>query len=141
MAAVLPRHSLTTEVIGEKGHMRLQSETGKSKASGLLWLLLFVILGWATWNIAPVYFANWTFKDKMRDLAHAHPSIRPDAVIHADLMKEARDRGIADYLGSCDIKSTESSRRIICEYTREVQVLPGIKHRFHFRNDVNERYF
>jgi hypothetical protein len=121
--------------------MQRQSESGKAKVTSFLWLFLFLMLGYATWNVAPVYFANWTFKDKMRDVAHRHPKMHPDASIHAELMKEARDRGLADYLPSCEIKSTEANRRIICEYEREVNVLPGFKHRFHFLNDVTERYF
>jgi hypothetical protein len=120
--------------------MRTRSETGEGKLSGLIWLVAFGALGYAAWNVAPVYFANYSLQDKMIEVARLNRSLNPDEKIVDILMKEIRELDLAPYVQRTDLKilTEEHRRRIWAEYDREAQVLPGWRKNFHFKVEADQ---
>jgi hypothetical protein len=85
--------------------------------------------------VAPVYFADYDFRDKVNEIARTPRYRAPsDDRIMEMLMKEVRERRLDSYVrpGSFQIITTETSRRIHYRYEREAQVLPGWKKVFRF---------
>ncbi len=120
--------------------MRRNSEIGEGKFGTIVGLLVMAAIGLALWNVIPVYFANYSFSDKMTELARVMRHNNPDEEIMRKLMQEARDLRIEEYVTpqNCKIDTGQYNRKITCEYERLVEVIPGYKHRFHFKNDVNQ---
>ena len=120
--------------------MRRNGEIGEGKFGTIVGLLVMAAIGLALWNVIPVYFANYSFSDKMTELARAMKYSHPDDEIMRKLMLEARALRIEDYVTpqNCKIDTGEHNRKITCEYVRTVEVVPGYKHRFHFKNEVNQ---
>lgn len=115
-------------------------ERGEGKLAGLFWLVGFVAVTYALWNVVPVYMANFAFKDKMNEIARAPRGMVSDDAIREQLWKEVKERRLDAYIQrSCFRVSTlETSRRITCAYERTEQVLPGLNWTFHFSNDVDQ---
>ena len=111
-----------------------RDEHGKSTVSGFLWLLVLGATLYAAWNVGPAYFANFMMQDKMIELARVGRSTNPDSKIRDGLMKEVNDQGLAAYINRADfvITTSETSRRIVVEYDREVKILPGFSKVIHF---------
>ena len=120
--------------------MRQTSERGEGRLSGLLWLVGFAALAYASWNLFPVYFANYSLQDKMIEVARLGRSMNPDEKILDILMKEVRELDLSPYVQRSDfrIQSEEQRRRIGVEYDREAMVLPGWKKDFHFNIEVDQ---
>jgi len=120
--------------------MRLRTEKGEGRISGLLWLVGFAALAYAGWNLFPVYFANYSLQDKMIEVARLNRSMNPDEKIVDMLMKEVRELDLSPYVERSDfrIMSEEQRRRISVEYDRDSMVLPGWRKNFHFRIDVDQ---
>lgn len=116
------------------------SESGKGNIGNIVGLLLLAAVGYAAWNVGPVYMSNYNFADKMRDIARTPRYRGNDDRVMDLLMKEASEQRIQAYLprGQCKIETQESYRRIRCEYSREVEILPGWKKVFRFDNKVDQ---
>jgi len=113
----------------------MTSERGEGKLGGLITLALFAALGWAAWNVAPVYFAEYDFRDKVNEIARTPRYRAPsDERIMDLLMKEVRERRLDPYVkpSNFQIITSDTSRRIKYRYDREAQVLPGWKKIFTF---------
>jgi hypothetical protein len=56
------------------------------------------------------------------------------------LMKEVRERGLDGEVKRTNftILTQEFGRRITCQYDRTVEVLPGWKHTFRFKNEASQ---
>jgi hypothetical protein len=56
------------------------------------------------------------------------------------LEKEARALKIEDYINprTCKIATMDYRRKINCDYDRTVQVIPGFKYTFKFRNEADQ---
>jgi hypothetical protein len=120
--------------------MRLRSEKGEGRLSSLIWLLVLVGFGWATWHVGPVYFAGYSLVDKMNEMARAPKYNHPDDKILDKLMVEVRERRLDPYItrSSFKVNTYENSRRISVEYDVPIDVLPGYKRTFHFKHDVDQ---
>jgi hypothetical protein len=120
--------------------LRSESERGEGRLGTIIWLLILGGLAYAAWNLFPVYYGNYNFADKMNELARAPKYSHPDDRIDAELIKAAQENHLEQYIAprSCKISTLEVRRTIVCEYERTVQVLPGFKKKFHFRNEVDQ---
>jgi hypothetical protein len=120
--------------------MQSRNQRGEGKLGGLIFLALLIAMAYAAWNVAPAYLAHYDFVDKVNEICRTPRYRAPDddRIIEM-LMKEVRNRRLDDWIkpGSFRISTTETSRRIILRYEREVQVLPGWKKRlkFDFQSD------
>jgi hypothetical protein len=116
------------------------NERGEGRLASLFWLAVLVAVGYALWNVVPVYLDNYSFKDKMNEIARSPRGTVTDDAIREMLAKEVRERRLDPYIQrSCFRVSTlETSRRISCSYERTEQVLPGFNWTFHFDNDVDQ---
>ena len=120
--------------------MRLRSEKGEGRLSSIIWLLVLVGFGWATWHVGPVYFAGYSLSDKMNEMARAPKYNHPDEKIMDMLMKEVRERRLDMYItrNAFKVQTFENSRRISVEYDVPLEVLPGYKRTFHFRHEADQ---
>ncbi|HSB61210.1 MAG TPA: hypothetical protein VLI67_05795 [Vicinamibacteria bacterium] len=120
--------------------MRPVNQRGEGRGGALVSLALFVAVGYAGWNVIPVYWAHYDFVDKVNEICRTPIyKARTDEVILEMLMREVRNRRLDDWIkrGSFKISTTETSRRIVLAYEREVLVLPGWKRvlKFDFTSD------
>ena len=118
----------------------MNAESGEGKLGTIIMLALMAAIGMACWNIIPVYFANSSFTDKMIEMSRRPRHNNADEEIMRQLEKEARRLKIEDYINTrtCKIATLDFRRRINCDYDRTVQVLPGIKYTFQFRNEADQ---
>jgi hypothetical protein len=118
--------------------MRRSNETGEGKFGTIVGLVVMAAVLLAGWNVIPVYYANYSFTDKMTELCRVARYNNPDEEIMRKLQREARDLKIEDYINTqtCKITTRDHDRKIVCEYSRTVDVVPGYKHTFHFKNEV-----
>jgi hypothetical protein len=120
--------------------MQSRNQKGEGRMGGLIFLALLVAMAYAAWNVAPAYLAHYDFVDKVNEICRTPKYKAPDDDrIMEMLLKEVRNRRLDEWIkpGSFRISTTETSRRIILRYEREVQVLPGWKKRlkFDFQSD------
>jgi hypothetical protein len=118
----------------------MSAERGEGRLGGIIMLLLMAAIALACWNIIPVYFANSSFYDKMIELSRRPKYNNPDDEIMRQLEKEARNLKIEDYINTrtCRIQTMDFRRKINCDYDRTVQVIPGFKYTFKFRNEADQ---
>ena len=116
------------------------SERGEGKLSGFIWLVVLITVAYAAWNVAPVYFENYSLKDKMNEIARAPRGTNSDEKIVDQLMRYVRENRLdADIQrGSVKISTVETSRRINCDYARSGEVLPGWTKTFTFSNQADQ---
>jgi hypothetical protein len=120
--------------------LRFGNERGEGRLGNIIGLLIFAAVFYAGWNLIPVYFSNYNFADKATELARAPKYSHPDDRIEAELIKAAQENHLEQFIGpkTCKINTLEVRRVITCEYDRTVQVLPGVKHKFHFKTEADQ---
>src|SRR5688572_32661376 len=114
--------------------MRSNGERGEGKLGSIIGFIVFVAVCLAAWNVLPLFIADYTFADKLNELARLNRYQHKEERILDEVMKEAGRQRIDLYMGreDCRITTHETSRVIECSYQREVEVLPGWKHTFKF---------
>jgi len=120
--------------------MRKRREQGEGKLGAIIWLAIFATVLYAGWNVGPVYIGNYALNDKMNEIARSPRGMVKDDKILDLLMKYVREERLSDYINRSQFKisTMETNRRISCEYERTVEILPGWKHRFVFRNQADQ---
>jgi hypothetical protein len=120
--------------------LRSGNERGEGQLGNILGLLIFAGVFYAGWNLVPAYFSNYNFADKVTELARAPKYSHPDERIESELVKAAQENHLEQFIGvkTCKINTLEVRRVITCEYDRTVQVLPGLKHKFHFKTEADQ---
>jgi len=120
--------------------MRLRSEKGEGRLSSLIWLVVLIGFGWATWHVGPIYFSGYNLVDKMNEMARATKYNHSDEKILDTLMKEVREQRLELWITRSQFKvnTYENSRRIGVEYDVPIEVLPGYTRTFHFKHDVDQ---
>ena len=116
------------------------TERGEGKLGGIIGLIVFGAAALALWNVAPIYIADYTFADKLNELARMNRFQHKDDRIMDLVMKEASKQRIDVYLprSGCKIMTRETSRTIDCAYEREVEVLPGWRKTFKFTPSADQ---
>jgi hypothetical protein len=119
--------------------MRDGHERGEGRLGTLVGLVLFAAVVLAIWNIGPVFWADYNFKDKLNEFARIGRH-RSDEEILRMIMREVSENKLEGYINSrtCKITTLETRRTIVCEYDRTVDILPGFRHTFHFRDDADQ---
>ena len=119
---------------------RRGSERGEGKLGSLIWLVVVVAVIFAGWRLIPVYVAQYTFADKVVELARAPKYSHPDDRITQEIIKAAQENKLEAYVNerTCKINTLEVRRTIVCEYERTVEILPGFKKKFHFKNEADQ---
>ena len=120
--------------------MQVRHERGEGKFGTIMGLVVVAAALLAGWNVIPVYYANYSLMDKMTELARLQKYNHPDEEIMRKLQIEARDLRIDEFINTntCKVATREHSRRITCEYARTIEVVPGYKHTFHFKNEADQ---
>jgi hypothetical protein len=120
--------------------LRSGNERGEGRLGSVIWLLIVAGVLYAGWNLVPVFFSNYNFGDKVTELARAPKYSHPDDRIESELIKAAQENHLEQFIGpkTCVINTLEVRRTIVCEYDRTVQVLPGVKHKFHFKSEADQ---
>ncbi len=120
--------------------LRSRTEIGEGRLGTIIWLVIIAGAAYAAWQLIPVFFNNYAFSDKMNELARAPKYSHPDERITTELIRAAQDNHLEAYINTqtCKINTLEVRRTIVCEYDRTVEILPGIRHKFHFRNSVDQ---
>ena len=120
--------------------MPMSSERGEGKLGSLFGLALFAAAALAVWNAAPVYIDDFALKDKMNEIARAPRGTNNDEKVLDNLMRYVREERMDSFIprGAFKISTLETSRRIVVDYHREAQILPGWKHTFNFHNQVDQ---
>ncbi len=103
--------------------------------STIITLIVVIAFAYAAWNVAPVYMDHYSFVDKVNEICRTPRYRAPtDEKIMELLMKQVRERRIDSWIRPQNFKisTTDTNRRIILNYEREAQVLPGWKKVFKF---------
>jgi hypothetical protein len=120
--------------------LRSGNERGEGRLGSIIGLLILVGVIYAAWNLIPAFFNNYNFADKVTELARAPKYSHPDDRIETELIKAAQENHLEQFIGprTCKINTLEIRRTIVCEYDRTVEVLPGVKHKFHFKSEADQ---
>jgi hypothetical protein len=122
--------------------MRRLSEKGEGKLGGLIVLVAILALALAAWNVAPAYYDNYDFQDKIKEICRT-PKFRlrgGDEGIMKLLMDEVQRRRLGQWIGpeSFTVRTTDTARQIQLYYEREIEILPGWKRTFKFEFTADE---
>lgn len=119
--------------------MRSGNERGEGRLGTIVGLVLFVGVILAIWNLAPVFWADYNFKDKLNEIARVGRH-RSDEDVMRMIMHEVSENKLEAYINSrtCKINTLETRRTIRCEYNRTVQILPGFNHTFNFKDEADQ---
>ena len=119
--------------------MRAGNEKGEGRMGTLVGLLFFVAVVLAIWNLAPPFWADYNFKDKLNEFARVGRHKSDDEILRM-IMREVSDNHLEGYItgNTCKINTMETRRVIRCEYDRTVDILPGFKHTFHFKDEADQ---
>jgi hypothetical protein len=120
--------------------LRRGNETGAGKLGTLIWLVIVIGVLYAGWNVIPVYVSNYSFADKVTELARAPKYSHPDERITSELIKAGQENHLEAYINerTCKINTLEVRRVIECNYDRVVEILPGFKYTIHFKNQADQ---
>lgn len=118
----------------------MDQERGEVRISSLIMLLIVIAAGLAAWNVIPIYYANYSFSDKMVELCRRPKYNNSDEEIMRALEKEARILKLEDFINvrTCKVQTMDFRRKINCDYDRTAQIIPGWKYTFQFRNEADQ---
>jgi hypothetical protein len=119
--------------------MRAGTERGEGKLGTIVGLVFFVAVVLAIWNLAPVFWADYNFKDKLNEIARVGRHKSDDDIMRM-IMHEVSDNKLETYIktATCKINTLETRRTIKCDYYRTVEILPGFSHTFHFTDEADQ---
>ena len=119
--------------------MRAGHESGEGRMGTIVGLVLFVGVVLAIWNLGPVFWADYNFKDKLNEIARVGRHRSDDDVLRM-IMHEVSDNKLEGFITgrTCKINTLETRRTILCEYDRTVEILPGFRHTFHFKDEADQ---
>jgi len=122
--------------------MTRTTERGEGKFGGLILLVLMVTLGYAAWNVVPVYYEHYDLLDKVNEICRAprHVTREGDKTVMRMLLDEVHKRRLDAWIGpeSFSITTTDHDRQIQLYYEREAVVLPGWKKTFKFQYTADQ---
>jgi hypothetical protein len=117
-----------------------RGEQGKGALGSIVGLVVFLAILYAIFHVGPPFVTDYSFKDKLNEMARLNRGQYPDEKIMDMILKEIRDRQLDDVIQKSQVKihTVETSRRIIVEYDQNVKILPGWERVFHFVDDVDQ---
>ena len=121
--------------------MQSSRETGEGRMGSIFGFIVLAAVAMAAWHVVPAFVADYTFADKLHEVARLNRYMYNDDRIMELVMKEASRQRVDVYLGGrqgCKIMTRETSRTIDCKYQREIEILPGWKHTFQFTPSADQ---
>ena len=120
--------------------MQSRSETGEGKMGSIFGFIVLAAVAMAAWHVVPAFVADYTFADKLHEVARLNRYMYPDDKIMDLVNKEAGRQRLDVYLGrdGCKIVTRETSRTIECKYQRTIEILPSWKHTFKFTPSADQ---
>ena len=120
--------------------MQSSSERGEGRIGSIVGFIVLAAVALAAWHVVPAFVADYSFADKMHEIARLNRYQYNDETIMGLVMKEAGRQRLDTYLGrdGCKIMTRETSRTIDCKYQREIEILPGFKHVFKFTPSADQ---
>jgi hypothetical protein len=121
--------------------MQSSRETGEGRIGSIFGFIVLAAVAMAAWHVVPAFVADYTFADKLHEVARLNRYMYNDDRIMELVMKEASRQRVDVYLGGrqgCKILTRETSRTIDCKYQREIEILPGWKHTFQFTPSADQ---
>jgi hypothetical protein len=114
--------------------MRTSSERGEGRLSNIVALVIFAGVIYASWNLIPVYYSNYSFSDRVNEIARLPKYNNPDEAILQKLMKESQQYDLEDFISprTCTVVTQDFRRKIQCGYERRVKILPGLTRTLRF---------
>ena len=114
--------------------MQSSSERGEGRLGSIFGFIVLIAVAVAAYHVLPLFVADYTFADKLHEVARLNRYQYNDERIMDMVAKEASRQRVDVYLGrdGCKIMTRETSRTIDCKYQREIEILPGFKHVFKF---------
>jgi hypothetical protein len=115
------------------------TERGEGRLGTIVGLVLFLAVVLAIWNLAPVFWADYNFSDKLNEIARIGRHKSDDELMRM-IMREVSENKLENYIktATCKITTMDTRRTIRCEYHRTVQILPGFNHTFHFKDEADQ---
>jgi hypothetical protein len=115
-------------------------QEGGARLSSFVWLVIFAGIVYAGVNLVPVFYANYSFADRLTEVTRTFKFKANDDQLRDMLIVAARETGLEDYIerNSCQISTMENRRIITCHYEREANILPGFSHLFVFDLKADE---
>jgi hypothetical protein len=109
-------------------------QEGGARLSTFIWLIIFAVVVYVAFNIVPVYYANYSFDDRLLEITRTFRFKANDDQLLDMIVKAARETGLDGYITrtSCRVVTDTNRRIITCHYTREANILPGFPHLFVF---------
>lgn len=119
--------------------MSAGTEKGEGRLGSIVGLVFFLAVILAIWNVGPVFWADYNFADKLNEIARVGRHKSDDDIVHM-IMHEVSENRLEGFITpqTCKITTMETRRTIRCEYNRTVEILPGFKHTFHFKDDADQ---
>ena len=120
--------------------MKRRSERGEGQLSTILWLAVILALGFAAFNVGPVYFANYALNDKLAEIGRLPRGQASDEKIYDMIAKYLREENLTPYLNRANftITTMEGHRIITCNYSRTAEILPGWSKTFVFSDKADQ---
>ena len=120
--------------------MHSSSERGEGRLGSIVGFVVFAAVALAAWHVVPAFVADYTFADKLHEVARMNRYQFSDEHIMGLVYKEASRQRIDVYLGrdGCKIMTRETSRTIDCKYQRTIEILPSWKHTFVFTPSADQ---
>ena len=81
--------------------MGRKGERGEGKLGGLIFLAVLAVAGLAAWNVGPVYFDQYDFVDKVKEICRTpkYKARKGDETIREMLMTEVSKRRLGTWIG------------------------------------------
>jgi hypothetical protein len=120
--------------------MQSSSEAGEGRIGSIVGFIVLIGVALAAWHVLPAFVADYTFADKLHEVARVNRYQYNDERIMEMVMKEASRQRIDVYLGrdGCKIMTRETSRTIDCKYQRTIEILPSWSHTFKFTPSADQ---
>jgi hypothetical protein len=114
--------------------MRTSGESGEGKLSNIVALVIFAGVLYASWNLIPIYYNNYSFSDRVNEIARLPRYNNTDEAILQKLAKESQQYDLHDYISprTCAVVTQDYRRSIKCSYERQVKILPGLTRTLRF---------
>src|SRR5262245_61211946 len=105
-----------------------KSERGEGQIQSIVMLVVFILIALAAKDVLPMYWDNYNFEDKLKEIAGRFPPNKDgDARAAAAVKGAITDIGIGRFITpeQCEVRSEGGIggiRTIKCSYTREYKL-------------------
>lgn len=120
-------------------YKRRDNERGEGSWGNLLMLIGTTLLAIATFSAGPVFLQNFKLEDKLTNISRTFPPGEEGNVLGREAVAKAiEELEMTEFVNAeedCSVTSQGTiggSRTVTCKYTREYNLLPGMKRKYNF---------